>query len=117
MLEARSITKHFGGLTAVNQASLHVEPGEIVALIGPNGAGKTTCFAMLSGFLAPDEGTIHFDGADITGLKPHTICGLGMVRTFQIVKPFAHLSVRENIAVGAHAHIADRQVALESAGS
>ena len=115
MLEARGITKRFGGLIAVNKAALTVNSGEIVALIGPNGAGKTTCFAMLSGFLKPDEGSVRFDGADITGLKPHAICARGMVRTFQIVKPFAHLSVRENIAVGAHAHIADRRAALEQA--
>ena len=117
MLEAKGITKRFGGLVAVNQADLTVSHGEIVALIGPNGAGKTTCFAMLSGFLKPDQGSINFDGGDITGLKPHAICARGMVRTFQIVKPFAHLTVRENIAVGAHAHIADRQAALEQASS
>ncbi len=117
MLEARGITKRFGGLVAVRQADLTANPGEIVALIGPNGAGKTTCFAMLSGFLKPDEGSVHFAGADITGLKPHAICARGMVRTFQIVKPFAHLSVRENIAVGAHARIADRAAALDQAAS
>ena len=115
MLEANSITKRFGGLIAVNEASLSVRPGEIVALIGPNGAGKTTCFAMLSGFLKPDAGSVQFDGTDITGFKPHAICARGMVRTFQIVKPFAQLSVRENIAVGAHARITDRQAALDHA--
>ncbi len=117
MLEARSITKRFGGLVAVREASLTVEKGEIVSLIGPNGAGKTTCFALLSGFLTPDEGSVHFDGRDITGLKPHEICSLGMVRTFQIVKPFANLTVRENIAVGAHARIHDREAALTHAAS
>ncbi len=115
MLEARGITKSFGGLVAVRDANLYVNQGEIVALIGPNGAGKTTCFAMLSGFLKPDKGSVHFEGTEITGLKPHEICARGMVRTFQIVKPFANLTVRENIAVGAHARIADRDAALEQA--
>ncbi len=117
MLEARRITKRFGGLVAVREASLTVEKGEIVSLIGPNGAGKTTCFALLSGFLTPDEGSVHFDGRDITGLKPHEICTLGMVRTFQIVKPFGNLTVRENIAVGAHARIHDREAALAHAAN
>ena len=115
MLEARGITKGFGGLVAVRDANIYVNQGEIVALIGPNGAGKTTCFAMLSGFLKPDKGSVHFEGTEITGLKPHEICARGMVRTFQIVKPFANLTVRENIAVGAHARIADRDAALEQA--
>ncbi len=115
MLEARGITKSFGGLVAVRDANLYVNQGEIVALIGPNGAGKTTCFAMLSGFLKPDKGSVHFEGTEITGLKPHEICARGMVRTFQIAKPFANLTVRENIAVGAHARIADRDAALEQA--
>ncbi len=117
MLEARRITKRFGGLVAVREASLTVEPGAIVSLIGPNGAGKTTCFALLSGFLKPDEGSVHFGGNDVTGLKPHEICALGMVRTFQIVKPFANLTVRENIAVGAHARIHDRDAALTHAAA
>ena len=117
MLEARGITKRFGGLVAVGNASLNVSEGEIVALIGPNGAGKTTCFAMLSGFLKPDVGSVLFDGDDITGLKPHDICYRGMVRTFQIVKPFASLSVRENIAVGAHMRVYNRDDALSLAST
>ena len=81
-----------------------VEARRIVGLIGPNGAGKTTLFALLSGFLRPEAGSIAFRSRDITGLPPHAICRLGMTRTFQIVQPFAGQTVRENIAVGAHLH-------------
>jgi branched-chain amino acid transport system ATP-binding protein len=105
MLDVRSVTKRFGGLIAVNEASLHVAEGQIVSLIGPNGAGKTTLFTLISGFLKPDEGSITFQGADITGKPAHEICRLGLVRTFQIVQPFAGLTVLENIAVGAHLRI------------
>lgn len=116
MLDVSSLTKRFGGLVAVNGASLTVAEGEIVSLIGPNGAGKTTLFATIAGFLKPNEGSVVLDGQDITGYKPHEICRRGMVRTFQVVKPFAGLSVRENIAVGAHTRIAGREEALEFAG-
>ena len=104
MLEVRNLSKRFGGLAAVDGASLDVAEGEIVALIGPNGAGKTTLFAAISGFVRPDSGTVRFAGADITALAPHLICARGLARTFQIVQPFETLSVRENIAVGAHLH-------------
>jgi len=115
MLELRGLTKRFGGLLAVNEASLTVPEGRIVALIGPNGAGKTTLFAMISGFVTPDSGSVQFSGADITGLAPHAICRRGLVRTFQIVQPFGALTVRENIAVGAHLHEAARTTALARA--
>ena len=75
--------------------------GEVLGLIGPNGAGKTTVFHLLSGFLAPDGGDVRFDGRSLAGLKPHAICRLGLARTFQIVRPFPHLSVWENVRVGA----------------
>lgn len=116
MLDVSSLTKRFGGLVAVNGASLTVAEGEIVSLIGPNGAGKTTLFATIAGFLKPSEGSVTFDGQNITGHKPHEICRRGMVRTFQVVKPFAGLSVRENIAVGAHTRIGGREEALAFAG-
>jgi branched-chain amino acid transport system ATP-binding protein len=115
MLEVRGLSKSFGGLRAVDQASLDVRQGEIVGLIGPNGAGKTTLFAAIAGFHAPDAGSVAFAGKDITGLAPHRICAAGMVRTFQITQPFAKISVRENIMVGAYFRTADRKLAQREA--
>ena len=115
MLEVRGLSKSFGGLKAVDQASLDVRQGEIVGLIGPNGAGKTTLFAAIAGFHAPDAGRVAFEGKDITGLPPHRICAAGMVRTFQITQPFAKISVRENIMVGAYFRTADRKLAEREA--
>jgi branched-chain amino acid transport system ATP-binding protein len=117
MLEVRGLSKSFGGLTAVDQASLDVRQGEIVGLIGPNGAGKTTLFAAIAGFHTPDAGHVTFEGKDITGLAPHKICAAGMVRTFQITQPFAKISVRENIMVGAYFRTADRHEAASLAES
>ncbi|MGE0801559.1 MAG: ABC transporter ATP-binding protein [Lautropia sp.] len=116
MLAVDGVTRHFGGLVAVDRASLAVERGRIVALIGPNGAGKTTLFAIIAGFLAADRGDVRFEGRSITGLAPHAICRLGIARTFQIVQPFAGLTVRENIAIGAHLHRRARADALAYAG-
>ena len=115
MLEVRGISKSFGGLKAVDSASLDVASGEIVGLIGPNGAGKTTLFATIAGFHRPDAGAVSFEGNPITGLAPHRICAAGMVRTFQITQPFAGISVRENIMVGAYLHTADRRLAAREA--
>lgn len=115
MLEVRDVSKSFGGLKAVDNASLDVARGEIVGLIGPNGAGKTTLFATIAGFHRPDAGTVSFEGKPITGLAPHRICAAGMVRTFQITQPFAGISVRENIMVGAYLHTADRRLAAREA--
>jgi branched-chain amino acid transport system ATP-binding protein len=115
MLEVREVSKSFGGLKAVDRASLDVARGEIVGLIGPNGAGKTTLFAAIAGFHRPDAGTVSFQGRPITGLAPHRICAAGMVRTFQITQPFAGISVRENIMVGAYLHTADRRLAAREA--
>jgi branched-chain amino acid transport system ATP-binding protein len=115
MLEVRDLSKSFGGLKAVDRASLDVRRGEIVGLIGPNGAGKTTLFAAIAGFHTPDSGRVAFEGRDITGLAPHRICAAGMVRTFQITQPFAKISVRQNIMVGAYLHPADRRLAAREA--
>jgi len=115
MLEVRELSKSFGGLKAVDRASLDVRQGEIVGLIGPNGAGKTTLFAAIAGFHAPDSGRVAFEGRDITGLAPHKICAAGMVRTFQITQPFAKISVRQNIMVGAYLHTANRRLAAHEA--
>ena len=102
MLAVERVTKRFGGLVAVSDVSLHVHTGAIAGLIGPNGAGKTTLFAMISGFEPPSAGRILFQGEDITGRTPEALAAKGIARTFQIVQPFAGLSVRENIAVGAY---------------
>jgi branched-chain amino acid transport system ATP-binding protein len=115
MLEVRDLSKIFGGLRAVDGASLDVSEGSIVALIGPNGAGKTTLFAAMTGFEQPDQGAVRFRGEDITGMAPHEICMRGMVRTFQITQPFAKLSVRENIMVGAYLRTPDRNEAMRRA--
>ena len=122
LLTINGLSKSFGGLKAVQNVSLSVPQGSLSALIGPNGAGKTTLFALMSGFLKPDSGSVHFDGVDITGRAPHINArgsdrprkseSGGMTRTFQIVQPFASQTVRENIAVGAHLHIKNRHTAL-----
>jgi branched-chain amino acid transport system ATP-binding protein len=97
MLSGEGINKHFGGLAAVSNASFRVHRGEIVGLIGPNGAGKTTLFNIVSGLIPPDAGTITFNRENITGLKPHQICKLGIARTFQSPKLFNGMTVYENI--------------------
>lgn len=99
MLEIKSLSKSFGGFKAVNNASLDVKKGEIVAVIGPNGAGKTTLFNLITGILKPDSGTVLFKDEDITGLSPHIICKKGITRSFQVVNVFQRLSVFENVQV------------------
>jgi len=101
LLEVESVSKSFRGLRAVQKVSFRVEANSIIALIGPNGAGKTTLFNLIAGALAPDSGTILFDGKTIHGLRPDQLCRRGIGRTFQIVKPFAELSVIDNVIVGA----------------
>ena len=115
MLEVKNLSKSFGGLKACHDVSVSVPQGRIVSLIGPNGAGKTTLFALITGFHRPDAGTVAFLGDDITGQPPEAIARRGMVRTFQIVQPFAGQTVRENIAVGAHLRIRSRAAALAKA--
>jgi branched-chain amino acid transport system ATP-binding protein len=100
ILEAEGVTKYFGGLAAVSRVDLGVDQGKVVGLIGPNGAGKTTLFNLISGALAPREGAIRFNGQDITGLKPHRICKMGLARTFQSVKVFANMPVLDNVLLG-----------------
>ncbi|MGK2943909.1 MAG: ABC transporter ATP-binding protein [Desulfuromonadales bacterium] len=99
LLELKSVTKTFGGLTANNQISFKVQTGEIVGLIGPNGAGKTTLFNVISGYYAPSYGQILLNGKDISGKPPYELAGLGIGRTFQVVKPFPGLSVLENVLI------------------
>jgi branched-chain amino acid transport system ATP-binding protein len=101
LLTVRDISKSFRGLKAVSNASFELPEGGINALIGPNGAGKTTIFNMVAGVFPPDSGSIVFAGRPIHGLRPHEVCAAGIGRTFQIVKPFAGLTVLENVMVGA----------------
>lgn len=112
LLQLSGLSKSFGGLKAVQNVSLTVPEGSLTSLIGPNGAGKTTLFALMSGFVRPDTGTVNLAGHDITGQAPHVNARLGMTRTFQIVQPFAAQTVRENIAVGAHLKEPNRRAAL-----
>ena len=97
MLEIKNISKNFGGLRAVNNASMKIEKGSITGLIGPNGAGKTTLFNTIAGVYAPDEGEIFLENQNITGLKPHNLFNKGVLRTFQIAHEFSTLTVLENL--------------------
>jgi branched-chain amino acid transport system ATP-binding protein len=115
ILTVTDVTMRFGGLTAVDQASLSVSRGSITGLIGPNGAGKTTLFSVVSGFATPQAGRVAFTGVDVTEMPAHKRALLGMARTFQIVQPFAGLSVRDNIAVGAYLRHHHRRDALAKA--
>ncbi|HEC31704.1 MAG TPA: ABC transporter ATP-binding protein [Deltaproteobacteria bacterium] len=101
ILEGKNITKKFAGLTAVNKVDFKLEKGEILGLIGPNGAGKTTLVNVIAGVYAPTEGDIYFKDKKISGLKPYKIGRLGIARTFQIVRPFSGMTVKENASVGA----------------
>jgi len=101
VLEVRHVSKSFRGLRAVNDASFEVPAGSINGLIGPNGAGKTTIFNLIAGVYAPDGGEIVFEGKRIDGLRPDQVCAAGIGRTFQLVKPFAGLTVLDNVVVGA----------------
>jgi len=101
LLQVQGISKSFKGLQAVSAASFEVDQGALVALIGPNGAGKTTCFNMIAGVFAPDSGRISFQNKPIDGFRPDQVCAAGIARTFQTVKPFAGLSVLDNVIVGA----------------
>jgi len=110
LLEVENLTKRFGGLTAVNNVSFHVDEGEMVGIIGPNGAGKTTLFNLVSGFLKPDSGTMKFKGENVTGLDPHVIVNKGIARTFQVVRPFRHLPVIANVMVALNSPRGSRKI-------
>jgi branched-chain amino acid transport system ATP-binding protein len=101
LLQVDNVSKSFGGLAANAKLSFSLQPGQIVGLIGPNGAGKTTLFNCIAGYFPPDEGSIFFNGREITGRSPHEICRLGIARTFQLVKAFERMTVLENIMTGA----------------
>jgi branched-chain amino acid transport system ATP-binding protein len=102
MLAIDGLTKRFGGFPAVNQVSFEARQGEILGLIGPNGSGKSTTFNLIAGTLRPTAGSIRFEGAEIAGLAPHTICRRGIGRTFQIPRPFRRLSLLENATLAAY---------------
>ena len=99
-ISVKDLSKSFGGLKAVHNLSFDVNEGEIVGLIGPNGSGKTTTMNLMTGFLKPDNGTVMFDGTDITGFKRCKVCRQGVARTFQLVKPFLEFTALQNVMVG-----------------
>ena len=102
LLEAKGLTKSFGGLMAVHNVDIAIESGQIMGMIGPNGAGKTTVFNLITGIYRPDRGTVVFDGHDLIGLSPHVIAEKGIARTFQTIRLFPNLTVLENVMSGRH---------------
>ena len=104
LLALRGVSKSFGGLTVISDLDLHVDEGEIVSVIGPNGAGKTTLFNLITGIYRPDSGDITLDGQSITGLPPHVISQRGVSRTFQTLRLFLNMSVKENVMAAAYGH-------------
>jgi len=105
ILRLENVTRRFGGLVAVDEVSFDVRRGEVFALIGPNGAGKTTLFNGITGLIPPTSGTVVFDGADITGLKPHQVAVRGIARTFQNIRLFDYMSALDNVRVGQHSRM------------
>jgi branched-chain amino acid transport system ATP-binding protein len=101
VLEVSGLTKRFGGFAAVSNVSFRLEKNEILGLIGPNGSGKSTTFNVIAGLYAPSEGSVRFQGGEIGGLTPATVCHLGIARTFQIPRPFRKLSLLDNVALAA----------------
>jgi branched-chain amino acid transport system ATP-binding protein len=114
-LVIKDLNKSFGGLRAVQDVSLTVRENETLALIGPNGAGKTTAFNLIMGFYRPDTGSVSAFGQEIVGLPPHTVCQLGLARTFQIAKPFGGMTVLANVMTGAFLRHRRPDAARESA--
>lgn len=116
LLEVDSVSKNFGGLQALNNVSFQLEAGTILGLIGPNGAGKSTLFNVITGTLSPSSGTVRFDGREIIGLPVHKVAEYRIARTFQVVRPFMHLSVLDNVMIGAmFAGGSDRRTARKTA--
>ncbi|HEX2719915.1 MAG TPA: ATP-binding cassette domain-containing protein, partial [Candidatus Deferrimicrobium sp.] len=115
VLDVEGITKRFGGLTATEDVSFTVDPGEILSIIGPNGAGKSTLFNCITGFYRPDAGKVLFRGKDITTASAHKICKLGIARTFQIVQVISDMTVLENVMTGSFLRTYDRKKVREKA--
>jgi ABC-type branched-subunit amino acid transport system ATPase component len=111
LLEARGVTKRFGGLLALDAVDLEVEEHAVAAVIGPNGAGKTTLFNIIAGLTRPTAGTVRFGGREIAGLGPHLIARLGIARTFQNLRLFSNMSAIDNVLVGMHARLKATTVA------
>ncbi len=105
LLKVDNLTKHFGGILALDHLSFEVQEGAIYSIIGPNGAGKTTLFNCISGLYRPDEGSIWFAGQELIGLKPHKIAELGIARTFQNIELFSHMTTMDNLLLGRHIHM------------
>ncbi len=117
LLEVEAVSKSFRGLRALSDVSLQVEGDEFVGVIGPNGAGKTTLFSIIAGQLPPSSGHVRFDGRDITGWPPHRVARAGLVRTFQLMRPFESMSVLDNVAVAAHSRRRQRAAARDAAAA
>ncbi len=117
LLSATGIAKSFAGLHALTDVDVAVPRGHITAIIGPNGAGKTTLFNVIAGAMRPDSGRVVFDGTDITGWPAHRVAGVGLARTFQLMKPFESLSVRDNVLVAAFQRAGRRDEAIAAADS
>ncbi|KQP63835.1 ABC transporter ATP-binding protein [Nocardioides sp. Leaf285] len=115
MLHVESLTKTFAGLTAVRDVDVDVTDGEFLGIVGPNGAGKTTLFSLLAGQLEPTRGRVVFDGQDITGWGPAKVASVGLVRTFQLMRPFESMSVLDNVAIAAHGRHRSRTAARRAA--
>ncbi len=115
LLEVASVSRLFGGLTALKDVSYSVEQGEILALIGANGAGKTTLFNVINGFHAPSRGEVRFKGRTISGLKPHQVCRAGIARTFQVVRPLQRMSVLDNVVASAFLRSSSKAEAVKTA--
>ncbi len=101
MLKVSGLSKHYGGVAAISGLSFELERGEILGVIGPNGAGKTTLLNLITGYSTPNDGSILLEGKEISGLAPYEICRLGVARTFQVVRPFAEMTVNDNVMTGA----------------
>jgi branched-chain amino acid transport system ATP-binding protein len=114
-LSVRGLTKQFGGVIANRDISFDVRPGELVGVIGPNGAGKSTLFDLITGFTRPDAGEVRLDDRPLTGLRPDQISRLGVARTFQKLRPFAGMTVLENVMVGALQQLSDVEAARAAA--
>src|SRR5204863_2488680 len=104
LLDVEGEAKRFGGLSVIQELDLHVDVGEVVSVIGPNGAGKTTLFNLVTGIYRPDDGDIRFEGASLVGLEPHRITARGIARTFQTLRLFLNMTVKENVMAAAYPH-------------